>query len=67
MHKNWSIIKTMSVYENKVKYHLETDIRNSSQKDNIGNIILPFEIFIHFRHVNKILIDKVYLFLLCYN
>lgn len=36
-------------------------IRNSSQKDNIGTLILPFEIFIHFRHVNKILIDKVYL------
>jgi transcription antitermination factor NusG len=33
MHKNWYIIKTMSVYENKVKYHIETDIRNPSQKD----------------------------------
>lgn len=59
MHKNWDIIKTMSVYENKVKSHIETDIRNSSKKDNIVNIILTFEKVLHFRNVNKILIEKV--------
>lgn len=60
MHKNWYIIKTISGHENKVKNYLDTDIRNSSQKDYIGNIILPIEKFIQIRNRNKILIEKTY-------
>lgn len=60
MHKNWYVLKTISGHENKVKYHLDTEIRNSSQKDNLGNIILPIEQFIKMRNGNKILIEKVY-------
>lgn len=60
MLKNWYIIKTISGHENKVKYYLDTEIRNSYQKDSIGNIILPIEKFIKIRNGNKILIEKVY-------
>lgn len=60
----------MSGYKNKVKYSLDTNISNSSKKDNIGNIILPFEYIINMRFLNKILIEKVYIFGfpgICYN
>ncbi|AGC66807.1 transcription termination/antitermination factor NusG [Candidatus Uzinura diaspidicola str. ASNER] len=60
MHKNWYIIKTISGHENKVKYYLETEIRNSYQKDNIGNIIIPVEKFLQMRNGNKILIERIY-------
>lgn len=60
MHKNWYIIKTISGHENKVKYYLDTEIRNSYKKDSIGNIILPMEKFLKMRNGNKILIEKVY-------
>lgn len=60
MQKNWYILKTISGHENKIKDYLDTEIRNSSQKYFIGNIILPIEKFIQIRNGNKILIEKVY-------
>lgn len=60
MHKNWYIIKTVSGHENKVKSFLETEIRNSNQKDNIGNIVIPVEKILQIRNGDKILIEKVY-------
>lgn len=60
MHKNWYIIKTVSGHENKVKYFLETETRNSNQKDNIGNIVIPVEKILQIRNGDKILIEKVY-------
>lgn len=60
MHKNWYILQTENGHENKVKYYLETEIRNSNHKDNIGNIVIPVEKIIQIRNGNKILIEKVY-------
>ena len=60
MHKNWYILKTVSGHENKVKYYIETEIRNSNQKDNIGNIVIPVEKILQIRNGGKILIEKVY-------
>lgn len=43
MHKNWDLIKTRIRHDNKVKYYLEPERRNSYQKDKIGegDIIIP--------------------------
>lgn len=60
MEKKWYVIKTISGHENKVKSHIDNEMKNIDIKLYIGQILVPVEKIVQIRNGKKIQKDKIH-------
>jgi transcriptional antiterminator NusG len=60
MKKKWYVLKTLTGYENKVKYYIENNTKNFDYKDYIGRVIVPVEKIIQIKNGKRIQKEKAY-------
>lgn len=60
MEKKWYVIKTISGHENKVKLHIDNEIKNIDIQPYIGQVLVPVEKIVQIRNGKKIQKDKIH-------